>query len=111
HATRTGGSVATDDDSYLGYFMGPLAERSDIGKDLLLKIFDDHAHWRRNYFSSDPSVFSPSDRQRLAAEGDMLADAVVQLLAKLRRSFPFHSPRYIAHQQSELSLPALLGVI
>lgn len=33
------------------------------------------------------------------------------MLAGLRRSFPFYSPRYIAHQQSETSIASIIGTL
>ncbi len=88
-----------------------MAENGETFTELLNSIVDDHLHWRRNYYPQDGALFSAHDRRQSAEQSDDLEDAMRVLLAKLRRSFPFHSPRYLAHQQSEISMPSVLGAI
>ena len=95
---------------YLSHFLGPMGERSEVASRLLKLVFDDHVHWRRNYFPGDATTFTPRQRSEMLDGTDQLETAVLQLVAELRRSFPFHSPRYLAHQQSEASLPSLIGL-
>lgn len=38
-------------------------------------------------------------------------NALAELLSELRRNFPFYSPRYIAHQLSDVSIPAFAGLL
>jgi len=100
-----------DDDleEYLALLPGPRGENAELLRRFSATIVDDHLHWRRNYYPDDPAVITASQRLRLADAGAGLEQHLEVLLARLRRSFPFHSPRYVAHQQSELSLAALAG--
>jgi len=101
--------VVLGDDRYLGYLQGAQAENAERLTALAAMILNDHAHWRRNYFPDDLPALTSGDAQSFAPEHDALEEGLRRLLARLRRSFPFHSPRYIAHQQSEVSMPSLLG--
>ncbi|MFK0256758.1 pyridoxal phosphate-dependent decarboxylase family protein [Streptomyces sp. NPDC090445] len=93
------------------FFLGPKAENADILEELLLDVIRDVIFWRRNYFPGDPALLTKSTQRDLEAELDNLETHVRQMLADLRRNFPFHSPRYIAHQLSDVSIPALIGEI
>lgn len=42
-------------------------------------------------------------------EYDKIHLGIMEMTAKLRRNFPFYSPRYIAHMLSDISMPAFLG--
>jgi glutamate/tyrosine decarboxylase-like PLP-dependent enzyme len=103
--------VRREPEPFVGYFPGPAAEAGDLVRSLVDTIVDDHLHWRRNYFPGDPPFMRRSELRYVESQHDELEGAVRALLAKLRRSLPFHSPRYVAHQQSELSLPSLLGSV
>lgn len=96
-------------DGFLAHLLGPHAENADVAERLLLEVFRDHVHWRRNYFPEDDSPISSSTRRALELQYDVLESAVQQLTAGLRRNFPFYSPRYVGHQLSEVTLPSLLG--
>lgn len=99
------------DHRYLAYFLGSMGENAELLRSTLATVVDDHVHWRRNYFPDDRGVLQPGDQQALRRERDVLDEQLVGVLAELRRSFPFHSPRYIAHMQSDLSVPSLLGAV
>lgn len=94
---------------YLAAFLGPKGENAVVARNLFLQIFDDYFHWRRNYYPADPPVLMPEEALRLRRHHSDLEASLLNLLAGLRRSFPFYSPRYLAHQQGEVSIPALLG--
>ncbi len=96
-------------DAFLAYLLGPQAENAPLAEQLLLEIFRDHVHWRRNYFPEDDSPIPSGAQRELQRHADDLEAAVRQLTAGLRRNFPFYSPRYIGHQLSEVTLPSLLG--
>lgn len=95
----------------LSQFIGPRAEQAEFVEQLLVRVFRDHMHWRKNYQSDDPTLVDASRCRQFEPGNDRLTDAVDRMTAALRGSFPFHSPRYIAHQLSEVSIPALLGFL
>lgn len=104
---------AGDDKSYplAAWFLGPKAENADKLQELISRVLADYVHWRRNYFPGDPIIVSRVDRRGEAHEA-WLDDLSMQLDAKLndlKRHFPFHSPRYIAHMLSEQTLPSVVG--
>jgi glutamate/tyrosine decarboxylase-like PLP-dependent enzyme len=77
----------------------------------MLLILRDYVHWRKNYFPSDPILITKSLQREFLDSHDTLNQHVHELLAQLRRNFPFYSPRYIAHELSDTLLPATLGYL
>ena len=49
-------------------FLGPKAENGDLVEQILLKVYRDHAFWRRNFHPEDPIVIQPDDQRRPAYE-------------------------------------------
>ena len=72
-------------------------------------ILQDYFHWRRNYYPSDEIVIPQSVRRELVDWNDELAQKLAEMLAGLRKHFPFYSPRYLAHMMSDQTLPSVLG--
>lgn len=101
--------VAQTPARHLGLLPGPAAENAAEMLRLVTQVLDDHAHWRRNLHPEDPSLLTPARRAQLADAQQDLEDAVTWLLAQLKRSFPFHNPRYLAHMQSETTIASLVG--
>jgi glutamate/tyrosine decarboxylase-like PLP-dependent enzyme len=93
------------------YFLGPKAENAAVFEAFLLDIVRDVVFWRRNYFPGDPPLLTRLDQRGLENEFDELQTRINEMLAELRRSFPFHSPRYMGHMLSDVSIPALLGAV
>lgn len=100
---------ARRDHDHLAWFLGPKAEHSDLFEGLMLLILRDYVHWRKNYFPSDPILLTKALQRDFVTAHDSLNQHVHELLALLRRNFPFYSPRYIAHELSDTLMPALLG--
>jgi len=48
-------------------------------------------------------------RRELVDWNDGLAQKIAEMLAGLRKHFPFYSPRYMAHMMSDQTLPSVLG--
>ncbi|MFJ3302456.1 pyridoxal phosphate-dependent decarboxylase family protein [Streptomyces sp. NPDC086549] len=92
------------------WFLGPKAENSDLFEELILDTLRDAMYWRRNYFPGDVPILRRSNQYDVQEYFDGLEENLTQLLADLRQSFPFHSPRYIGHQQSDVSMAGLLGM-
>ncbi|UXD22805.1 hypothetical protein IPA_08385 [Ignicoccus pacificus DSM 13166] len=93
------------------WLLGPKAENQKLLEELINLVISDYIHWRRNYFPKDKTLIRRKDQSELRDEFDKLYDNIFNLLGEMRRNFPFYSPRYIAHMQSETTLPALLGFI
>lgn len=100
---------ALKDPPLAAWFLGPKAEQSDVWQELLLRVFNDYIHWRRNYFPQDPIVISRERQHSHEQWWDALTTLLDQTLDALKAHYPFHSPRYIAHMLSEQSLPGLVG--
>jgi len=91
------------------WFLGPKAENAESEQRMLTYILDDYFHWRRNYFPSDEILITQSMQREALDWNDRLAQQVTEMLAGLRRHFPFYSPRYNAHMLSDQTIPSVLG--
>jgi len=91
------------------WFLGPKAENADLEEKMILHILRDYHYWRRNYYPSDDMLITEHMRREHATWQDTLVQQINEMLARLKRHFPFYSPRYIAHMLSDQTLPAVLG--
>ncbi len=91
------------------WFLGPKAENASLEEDMILHILRDYFHWRRNYYPSDEIIITQHLRREGLDWSDALFQQLSEMLARLRRHFPFYSPRYIAHMLSDQTIPAVLG--
>jgi hypothetical protein len=91
------------------WFLGPKAENAETEEKLIAFILQDYFHWRRNYYPSDEIVIPQSMRRELVDWNDDLGQKIAEMLAGLRKHFPFYSPRYMAHMMSDQTLPSVLG--
>lgn len=98
-------------EGYLGVFPGPAGENGDLLTELVAEALSDHLAWRRNYQPGDGRLYDPTATAAVAEVIRALRQETGDLLGRLRRSFPFHHPRYIAHQQSELTVPSIVGAV
>lgn len=90
-------------------FLGPYGENDGLLEKLLVEFLRDHVYWRRNFHPEDPPAIGTAAARHpdyLAFEAHMRRE-LHQLSAALKRSLPFHSPRYIGHMASDLLLPGL----
>lgn len=99
------------DRRFLAWFLGPKAEHSELLERSLLLVMRYYVHWRRNYFPGDRPLITQSLQKELSAEYDVLSERLLEMTAELRRNFPFYSPRYVAHQLSDVTLPWTLGYV
>ena len=94
-------------------FLGPYGENDTLLEKLVVEFLRDHVYWRRNFHPEDPPAISTAAAQHpeyLAFEARMRRE-LHQLSAALKKSVPFHSPRYIGHMASDLLLPGLAAQI
>jgi glutamate/tyrosine decarboxylase-like PLP-dependent enzyme len=90
-------------------FLGPYGENDSLLEKLMVEFLRDHVYWRRNFHPEDPPAIATTTAQHpdyLAFEARMRRE-LHQLSAALKKSVPFHSPRYIGHMASDLLLPGL----
>lgn len=90
-------------------FLGPYGENDTLLEKLVVEFLRDHVYWRRNFHPEDPPAI-PTDAAGEPAFRDFEARMrreLHALSAALKRSVPFHSPRYIGHMASDLLLPGL----
>jgi glutamate/tyrosine decarboxylase-like PLP-dependent enzyme len=96
---------------FLAWFLGPKAENETMLEEMMLLTLRDYCHWRRNYFPSDNILVTRKLQRELADYYDKLYQNLLELVAELRRNFPFYSPRYIAHMLSDINIPSMIGYI
>lgn len=90
-------------------FLGPYGENDALLEKMMLEFLRDHVYWRRNFHPEDPPAIATATAQHpdyLAFESRMRRE-LHQLSAALKKSVPFHSPRYMGHMVSDLLLPGL----
>jgi len=94
-------------------FLGPYGENDTLLERLVVEFLRDHVYWRRNFHPEDPPAISTAAARHpdyVAFEARMRRE-LHQLSATLKKSVPFHSPRYLGHMVSDLLLPGLLAQI
>lgn len=94
-------------------FLGPYGENDELLERLVVEFLRDHVFWRRNFHPEDPPAIPTRarfDPAHHAFESRMRRE-LHTLSAALKRSVPFHSPRYIGHMASDLLLPGLIAQI
>lgn len=90
-------------------FLGPYGENDTLLEKLVVEFLRDHVYWRRNFHPEDPPAIptrAASHPAYQAFEARMRRE-LHALSAALKKSVPFHSPRYIGHMASDLLLPGL----
>ncbi|WP_147653921.1 pyridoxal phosphate-dependent decarboxylase family protein [Vulcaniibacterium gelatinicum] len=90
-------------------FLGPYGENDGLLEKLAVEFLRDHVYWRRNFHPEDPPAIPTHAAQHpefLAFEARLRRE-LHSLSAALKRSVPFHSPRYLGHMVSDLALPGL----
>lgn len=94
-------------------FLGPYGENDSMLEKLVVEFLRDHVYWRRNFHPEDPPVISTHAAHHpdyLAFEAKLRRE-LHQLSAALKKSVPFHSPRYLGHMVSDLLIPGLAAQI
>lgn len=90
-------------------FLGPYGENDALLERLTVEFLRDHVYWRRNFHPEDPPAIPTHAAQHpefMAFEARLRRE-LHSLSAALKRSVPFHSPRYLGHMVSDLALPGL----
>ncbi len=94
-------------------FLGPYGENDALLEKLVVEFLRDHVYWRRNVHPEDPPAIPTSAALRpdFQAFEARLRRELHALSAALKRSVPFHSPRYLGHMVSDLALPGLVAQV
>lgn len=94
-------------------FLGAYGENDAMLEKLVVEFLRDHVYWRRNFHPEDPPAISTQAAQRpeFQAFEARLRRELHGLSAALKRSVPFHSPRYLGHMVSDLLIPGLAAQI
>jgi glutamate/tyrosine decarboxylase-like PLP-dependent enzyme len=109
HALPSFDAEGPRDHALAACFLGPYGENDSLLEKLLLEFLRDHVYWRRNFHPEDPPAIATAAGHHpdyLAFESRMRRE-LHQLSAALKKSVPFHSPRYLGHMVSDLLLPGL----
>lgn len=101
---------ATDRDYVLdACFLGPYGENDTLLEKLVVEFLRDHVYWRRNFHPEDPPAIGTATAHHpdYQAFESRIRRELHQLSAALKKSVPFHSPRYIGHMSCDVLLPGL----
>lgn len=94
-------------------FLGPYGENDVLLEKLMVEFLRDHVYWRRNFHPEDPPAIPThaAEHPEYRAFETRLRKELHQLSAALKKSVPFHSPRYLGHMVSDLLIPGLAAQI
>lgn len=93
-------------------FLGPKSENEDFFLKELVRLFEDHAQWRKNYQPGDEEVIKTSFKncETFIDTSEKCEEVLKELSRRLRAgATPWHSLRYLGHMNSETLMPGLLG--
>lgn len=101
------------DPSLYPCFLGPYGENDALLERLVVEFLRDHIYWRRNFHPEDPPAIPThaAMQPQFQAFEARLRRELHALSAALKRSVPFHSPRYLGHMVSDLLLPGIAAQI
>ena len=94
-------------------FLGPYGENDTMLERLVVEGLRDHVYWRRNFHPEDPPAISTHASHDPGYQDfeARLRRELHKLSASLKKSVPFHSPRYLGHMVSDLLIPGLAAQI
>lgn len=100
-------------ESFNGLFLGPKGENVAVLIQLLTEIAVSHAARRRSFHAEDGTFIKPADLGDPAYQENLgkLRTYTAEVLKRLEESIPWWSPRYMAHMNTDVLLPAVIGYI
>jgi len=102
----------SDAHAYLApLFLGSAGENSGAFERALLGLVREHMRWRRGFHPQDPPSITSANQGEpsFSAAMQRMEHGLRDLSARLQRSAPMFSPRYVGHMASDLLLPGLLA--
>jgi len=102
-----------DYESYNSLFLGPKGENAALLIELLNEVVVSHATRRKSFHREDSTFIQPEDKSSLEYQKKLayLRTYVAKILKRLDESIPWWSPRYMAHMNSDVLLPAIIGYV
>jgi len=96
-----------------GLFLGSKAENHAVLTEMLLRVAFSHYERRRRVYETDTPLFSLKAQETPGYQAVVgrLRRGTLDLLQKLDESVPWYSPRYMAHMNSDVLLPAVVGYV
>ena len=93
------------------FFLGPMAENEGFVMSLMGEILSRWMSWRRRLYPQDGSAISASDQidPEFLRKKLKFHQHTLELIERYESEIPTHSPRYMGHMFSEISLPAFMG--
>ena len=93
------------------WMLGPKAENADSFEKLIKDAFQDYCYWRRNFHPEDSPWVKISDSHdpEFSLQLQQMQQNLTSMLAQLKRSVPFFSPRYLGHMNTDMLMPAVVG--
>jgi glutamate/tyrosine decarboxylase-like PLP-dependent enzyme len=93
------------------WFLGTKAENADEFERLIVEAIRDQAFWRRNFHPGDPTHITEQIKRQpeYLQAMETLKESYRSLLAFLKKSVPFFSPRYQGHMNWDMTMPSILG--
>ena len=101
----------SDYESFNSLFLGPKGENASLLTQLLMDVVVSHAARRRSFHPEDGSFVQPEDTGQPGYQERLgqLRAWTAQILHRLEASIPWWSPRYMAHMNTDVLLPAVIG--
>lgn len=96
------------------WFLGPKGENGDLLMNAVSQSIKHHAQFRsENYNKGDPKYITDKikDTAEYKEEVAKFQANLLELRKKLTKSVPFFTPRYQAHMNWDLAIPAMVGYI
>src|SRR5262249_8177505 len=92
-------------------FLGPRSENAEWVARQFELVLGAWFKWRRSLYPADGCAISPADQSdaEFARRQAVVEGLLRDLAVRFENEMPKHSPRYVGHMFSEISLPALLG--
>ena len=94
-------------------FLGPNGENKGTLLELLVEVLWNHVERRKHFHdkNGDGPFIPEQDRANKAYQAQLgkLRTATQELMTRLAESVPWFSPRYMAHMNSDVLMPAIIG--
>ncbi|MCQ2754963.1 MAG: pyridoxal-dependent decarboxylase, partial [bacterium] len=93
------------------YFFSHKGDNVEEYKKLLIKSLEDYVEWRKEYHNEDFKLLKGYDENSEGYKEGLkrLETCYDEMLNRLHKSIPFHSPRYLGHMMSENFMPSVLA--
>jgi glutamate/tyrosine decarboxylase-like PLP-dependent enzyme len=93
------------------FFLGPASENADLVTTAMNSILNHWFELRKSQFTSDGGCITEEDRNGswYQKKQKRIHEASNEILALFEKEIPKHTPRYLGHMSSEISIPGFIG--